>query len=428
MRRATSTLLGMLLTLLSLGAATTAAHAAPPGYLTLEATYTTVANGWDRVDRYLDTTSGFHAEQYPSDGRGDQDGQRRTFFGGVKQPYSGRFLLYSAPGWNSGSHQTPVLLVHGANDNADRAWANPGEAGGYGCGALSCPSTGLMQYLAARGYRVFAVNFAHKQGDNLMQAQQVGDAIAAIKDRLGVSQVDLVGWSKGEISTRAYVSSLRPTWGRPYAGDVRRLLTLGGPNGGYDYPYAHGWAHDFSIWPQCGGSVNAPSPHLYMTCYGTYTAHPEFAFAPTNGYDVYPGQRQMLARWDATYGIDMTQQDWYTTYHGGQGFYTSGSGIQTAIDAGSLITPSTRQASPAPSPPTSSPEDPPASSASTTRTAAPATAWSSSTVPSTAPASPTLPTPPSSPPPTTSNSAGTPPPAPRSPPGSADPATPKDGP
>ncbi|SCF70772.1 triacylglycerol lipase [Streptomyces sp. Ncost-T10-10d] len=339
MRRATSTLLGMLLTLLSLGATTTAAHAAPPSYLTLEATYTTVTNGWDRVDRYLDTTSGFHAEQYPSDGRGDQDGQRRTFFGGVKQPYSGRFLLYSAPGWNSGSHQTPVLLVHGANDNADRAWANPGEAGGYGCGAVSCPNTGLMQYLAARGYRVFAVNFAHKQGDNLMQAQQVGDAIAVIKDRLGVSQVDLVGWSKGEMSTRAYVSSLRPTWGRPYAGDVRRLITLGGPNGGYDYPYAHGWAHDFSIWPQCGGSVNAPSPHLYMTCYGTYTAHPEFAFAPTSGYDVYPGQRQMLARWDATYGIDMTQQDWYTTYHGGQGFYTSGSGIQTAIDAGSLIAP-----------------------------------------------------------------------------------------
>ncbi|MFI5752990.1 hypothetical protein ACIBBE_45980 [Streptomyces sp. NPDC051644] len=60
-----NTLLGLLLTLLSLGAATTAAHAAPPSYLDLEAAYTTVANGWDRVDRYLDTTSGFHAEQYP---------------------------------------------------------------------------------------------------------------------------------------------------------------------------------------------------------------------------------------------------------------------------------------------------------------------------------------------------------------------------
>jgi hypothetical protein len=315
------------------------AGAATPSYLTMEANYTTVANGWDHVERYLDTTTGFQQEQYPPDGRGDQDGQRLTFFGGVKEPYSGRFLLYSAPGWNTGSHQVPVLLVHGANDNPDRAWANPGESGGYGCGAASCPSTGLMQYLVARGYRVFAIGFAHKQGDNLMQAQEVGDAIALIKAKLGVAQVDLVGWSKGEMSARAYVSSLEPSWGRPYAGDVRKLITLGGPNGGYDYPFAHGWAHDFSIWPECGGQINAPSPHLHMTCYGTYTAHPEFSFTPSGGYDDYPGQRQMLARFDGTYGIDQTQQDWYTTYYGGQGFYTDGGGIQAAIDAGSLVAP-----------------------------------------------------------------------------------------
>ncbi|MFD7447860.1 esterase/lipase family protein [Kitasatospora sp. NPDC059827] len=313
--------------------------AAVPANLTLEATYGTVANGWDRVERYLDTTAGFRQEQYPPDGRGDQDGQRLTFFGGVKQPYSGRFLLYSAPGWNTGAHPVPVLLVHGANDNPDRAWANPGESGGYGCGSASCPNTGLMQNLAGRGYRVFAIGFAHKQGDNLMQAQEVGDAVALIRAKLGVPQVDVVGWSKGEMSARAYVSSVKPSWGRPYAGDVRKLITLGGPNGGYDYPFAHGWAHDFSIWPQCGGAVNAPSPHLRMTCYGTYTAHPEFSFTATGGYDDYPGQRQMLARWDSVFGVDQTQQDWYTTYYGGQGFYTDGGGIQAAIDAGSLIAP-----------------------------------------------------------------------------------------
>jgi hypothetical protein len=33
------------------------AHAASP--LVLEATYATVANGWARVDRYLDTTPGY---------------------------------------------------------------------------------------------------------------------------------------------------------------------------------------------------------------------------------------------------------------------------------------------------------------------------------------------------------------------------------
>ncbi|MFC9329570.1 esterase/lipase family protein [Kitasatospora sp. NPDC057015] len=339
MRKSGGWILAVLLALVTGLAGAPPAGAAAPGYLTMEASYGTVANGWDHVERYLDTTAGFHQEQYPPDGRGDQDGQRLTFFGGVKQPHSGRFLLYSAPGWNSGAHQVPVLLVHGANDNPDRAWANPGESGGYGCGTASCPNTGLMQYLSTRGYRVFAIGFAHKQGDNLMQAQEVGDAIALIRAKLGVAQVDLVGWSKGEMSTRAYVSSVRPQWGRPYAGDVRRLITLGGPNGGYDYPYAHGWAHDFSIWPECGGKVNAPSPHLRMTCYGSYVAHPQFAFTPTGGYDDYPGQRQMLARWDGRYGVDQSQQDWYTTYYGGQGFYTDGTGIQTAIDAGSLIAP-----------------------------------------------------------------------------------------
>ncbi|GLZ78134.1 hypothetical protein Afil01_29410 [Actinorhabdospora filicis] len=315
----------------------TAASAAVPSYLTQEATYTSVANGWERVERFLDTTPGFVQESYPPDGRGDQDGQRKTFFGGVAKPHSGRFLMYYAPGWNTNPKTVPVLLVHGANDNPDRAWANPGEGGGFGCGAMSCPNTGMMQYLSGSGRRVFAIGFAHKEGDNLMQAQEVGDAIAIIKARLGVSSVDVVGWSKGMMSARMYASSVKPTWGRSYAGDVRKLITLGGPNGGYDYPFAHGYAHDLSIWPECGGAVNSPAPHTYMTCYGQYTYHPEFSFVPTGGFDNYPGQRQMLARFDGAYGIDQTQQDWYTTYYGGQGFYTKGPGIQAAIDAGSLI-------------------------------------------------------------------------------------------
>ncbi|MFE9406123.1 esterase/lipase family protein [Streptomyces sp. NPDC006530] len=216
------------------GAASAAGATAYPAYLSLEASYGagTVTNGWEKVERFRDTTAGFAAgaaEGYPPDGRGDQDGVRVTYFGKVTRPASDRFLLYSAPGWNTGAQSVPVLLVHGANDTADRAWANPGESGGYGCGAVSCPSTGLMQYLSARGRRVFAIGFAHKQGDNLMQAQAVGDAVAAIKAKLGVAKVDLVGWSKGEMSTRAYVSSVKPSWGRAYAGDVRKLITLGGP-------------------------------------------------------------------------------------------------------------------------------------------------------------------------------------------------------
>lgn len=109
--------------------------------LTLEATYPTVQNGWDEVERWQDNGSGFLAEDYPPDGRGNQEGQRLTFFGGVEQPSSSRFLLYHAPGWDTNPVETPVLLVHGANDNADRAWANPNELGSFGCGEFFCPST-----------------------------------------------------------------------------------------------------------------------------------------------------------------------------------------------------------------------------------------------------------------------------------------------
>src|SRR5262249_50983973 len=31
------------------------------------------------------------------------------------------------------------------------------------------------------------------------------------------------------------------------------------------------------------------------------------------------------------------EQDWYTTYYGGQGFYTNGTGIDYAISQGSLV-------------------------------------------------------------------------------------------
>ncbi|MEU1785769.1 hypothetical protein ABZ553_07750 [Streptomyces sparsogenes] len=87
-----------------------ASAAGLPSYLTQEASFGSgaVTNGWERVERSLDTTAGFHAEDYPPDGRGDQAGQRVTYFGGVSRPYSGRFLLYSAPGWDTGTRTTPV--------------------------------------------------------------------------------------------------------------------------------------------------------------------------------------------------------------------------------------------------------------------------------------------------------------------------------
>jgi hypothetical protein len=310
--------------------------AAATASVTLESTYTTgIENGWSQVERYRDTSSGFAAESYPSDGRGDQTGQTRRFFGDVARPHSSRFLLYHAPGWQSGTKPVPVLLVHGANQIADLAWANPAARGDYGCGQQTCPTTGLMQYLDARGYRVFAIGFPHTTGDGYYWAEQIADAIRLIKAKTGASQVDVAGWSKGAFNARMYASSLRKSWGTAYAGDVRRLILLGGPNKGFDWGYRHGWSHDFAIFPECGGTLNAPAPHTDMVCYGVWRGHPDLSYEGT----AYPGARQMLYRWDDVYPLPTAEQDWYTTYYGGTGLYTAGHGIQYAIDQGSLVRP-----------------------------------------------------------------------------------------
>ncbi len=302
------------------------------GSLILEEAFTNVANGWVRVERWRDTDPRFAQEDFPPDGRGDQDGQRALFFG-TPRPHSSQFLLYYAPGWDSAPRAVPVLLVHGANYTADW-WANPGESGV--CGALVCPSTGLMQYLSERGYRVFALTFPHKQGDNYFWAQQIYDAIQVIKAKTGATQVDIIAWSKGAFAARMYVSSVR-TWNASYAGDVRRLVLIGSPNAGTDWTFRHGWSHNFLIWPECGGRVNGPSPHTWMVCFGIWYHHPELSIYKTQSGDFFPGAKQMVARWDAIYPVPLWEQDAWSTYYGGQGFYTVGYGIRFAIDQGSLV-------------------------------------------------------------------------------------------
>ncbi|HEV7677256.1 MAG TPA: lipase [Candidatus Dormibacteraeota bacterium] len=335
-RRRTALLACMLsaLPVAALGRGTAAVEAV--GTISLQATFTSVSYGWTRVERWNDSDPSWPAQQYVAGGRDDQTGQRATFFGSA-EPAGSQFLLYYAPHWSTGSKTVPVLLVMGANDNVDREFADPNLNGAGTCGATSCPNTGLMQYLDGSGYRVFAVNFANMQGDNLQQAQTISDALQVVRQRTGESKVDVVAWSKGAFPARMYVSGVAPTWGRAYQGDVRKLVLLGGPNGGLDYVFGHGTAGDALIYPECGGALNGPSPHYQYVCFGVWYSHPELSIDNAGGSDPYLGQRQMLARWDGTYGVDQTQQDWYTTYYGGQGFVSTGNGIDSAISHGSLV-------------------------------------------------------------------------------------------
>lgn len=318
------------------GTVTGTVEAVAAGPLTLEATYTTVSYGWSRVERWYDANPGFITAQYPGDGRLDQTGQRRAQFGGVARPVAGRYLLSYAPGWNTNPKSTPVLLVPGAYENADYAWANP-AASPLGCGSTSCPTTGLMQSLSSAGYQVFAITFPHVVGNNYNHAEQIRDAVSTIKTATGAVQVDVVAWSMGTLSARMYVSGVRQSWGSPYGGDVRKLILLGGPNNGWDWTFRHGTWPSIAAYSECGGGTIGGVAAVWQNCYGVLYNHPELTAYVTSSGDFFPGIRQMLKRWDSTYPLNLAEPDAYTSYNGGWGYYSYSHGINYAIDQGSLI-------------------------------------------------------------------------------------------
>lgn len=45
----------------------------------------------------------------------------------------------------------------------------------------------------------------------------------------------------------------------------------------------------------------------------------------------------MLARWDGTYGVEVSWDDWCTTCHGGTSYVSTSGGVQYAVDPGSLV-------------------------------------------------------------------------------------------
>ncbi|HEX3592251.1 MAG TPA: lipase [Pseudonocardiaceae bacterium] len=329
---------------LAMAAAATVAVTSPAsaavGTLSLLGTTANVPHGWDSVEHWNDTDPQWPATHYLSDGRQNQTGETATLFGSPTPPGS-QFLLYRAPGWNTNAG-APVLLVMGANDDVDREYSDPAAGGAGTCGVTACPSTGLMQLLSGEGFRVFAVDFADTQGDNLEWAQTISDALSRVKTETGTTSVDLVSWSKGAFAARMYVAGVAPTWGRPYQGDVHKLVLIGNPNGGLDYTFAHGTEGNPLIYPECGGTLNGPSPSQSYVCFGLLRSEPNLAITS----QFFTGQRQMLARWDTTFGVDETQDDWETTYYGGTGFISISKGIQQAINAGSLV--ATIQATPTP--------------------------------------------------------------------------------
>lgn len=237
---------------------------------------------------------------------------------GTDTPPSGDVLLHYAGDPPAGVpvQPTPVILVHGATKDG-HFWWDPKENG-----TLDGPAVSLRK----QGYRVFAVTFAHNQDDNYFQAQQLENAMGRVRALTGAPQVDVVGHSKGGVPARMVPSNFRQDWMTPYQGDVRRLALVASPNGGLDYSFRHSAANPVLS----TGMFNAPMSwdRAGIGFFSVSTKDQGFSH---EGSDLFPGQDQLLDTWDKTYPLPAWEQDWWTTYYGGQGFVSHSQGIEKTM-------------------------------------------------------------------------------------------------
>jgi len=152
--------------------------------------------------------------------------------------------------------KTPVLLVHGAMQNAN-VWLYPGGNNGSG-GTYpgTTQATGFVQALETEQICTYAVTFGNFHGDNFNQATHLANAIARVKALTGKTKVNVVAWSKGVVAADLYMSNPATwaDWGPKYfeqlaalqakavpafKKDIRTYVALSGPHLGIDLNFRH---------------------------------------------------------------------------------------------------------------------------------------------------------------------------------------------
>jgi triacylglycerol lipase len=265
---------------------------------------------------------GLPEERMQARGR-QQDPEVVSCFG-TELPASTDVCLHDAGAPAQLKSPIPVLLVHGANVNATTNWATP---------PYTDRKSGVMQHLKAQGYRVFAVTFANKHGDNHTWVRHIHNATTRIRQITGAPQVDAIGHSKGGFALRMYTSNIVPNGQAPYTKTLRKALFIGSPQRGLDYTFRNSVVH-WALLPEKDDAV------LYSPVVWTKTlimgSWKDTTQASMLG-PYFKGQAQMIARLDKEFPLNRltnTNPDWYTTYYGGQGFVSVSPGIDKVIEAG----------------------------------------------------------------------------------------------
>ena len=177
---------------------------------------------------------------------------------GPTRPEARFVLLHHGPNTAKGlcdKTKTPVLLVHGAMQNAN-VWLRPGGDNGGQLYPGQTQATGFVQALEAQNYCTYAVTFGNFHGDNFNQAIHIANALSRVRSLTGKPKVNLVAWSKGVVAADLYMSNPASwaDWGPKYfeqlaalqaknvpnyRSDVRTYVALSGPHLGIDLNFRH---------------------------------------------------------------------------------------------------------------------------------------------------------------------------------------------
>lgn len=259
------------------------------------------------------------------------------------------FVLGYGKNWSTATKAVPVILVHGAGDDMNRAWAHPWSTATpttideTGSTSTTTDNAGLMQYLANRGYAVFAVSFPHTQGNNLIQAQLLADAIQVVKNVTGKTQVDIVAHSKGNLAAISYMASMNNeystmSWMDDYRGDVRKYVAVASPFKGLDSMFRYYMGNTNVV----DNTTNCPVGFYNAYIYYAYRDYYRWDMASNTYGNYFQGQTQLLHNWvdDPSNPIgfsseSLTAGDYnetmYDLYDGGTSFYIKSAGINNVI-------------------------------------------------------------------------------------------------
>jgi triacylglycerol lipase len=225
---------------------------------------------------------------------------------GSSTPPSNTVLLHLFDPPDCESHP-PVLLVPGANKSAN-FFLDPDEDGSF---------RALPEAIRRSGRQVYALSFAHNQDDNWWCCEAINECLLEMSRRHPDRRFDVVGHSKGGVSARLAATDWRPheCCQRYLGGLIRRVVLLGAPNLGVDF---------FFRYPQVNRAFYGDSDEQILNwplSWQEIKRDGEWVDCERQSYlgPYYPGQGQMLSRFDRFYPLDGKHSDQEITYFGGRG-------------------------------------------------------------------------------------------------------------